>query len=360
MADNPTLDNGALTDIVVATDDDGSAHHQYVKVEWGADNTQTKVASGASALPIQDGGNSITVDDGATTLSVDDGGSSLTVDNATISVVGSGTEATAQRVTIATDSTGVLSVDDNGSTLSIDDGGGNISIDDGGNSITTDNLALLVDDEDFTQSSTSTQLVSGVYESSPTSVTAGDIGAIGITSTRSVKVLDDNSDALLSAVTTLSNAVAADRSEINIVQVDAAVPITDNTTSITVDPGPPGGTPATLVWKNRASTSTDTGATIWDPTSGKSIGLTRYQILMYGTNDGTLTLWFGANADTTYTAGTDQLVCEYSYDDAFGPLAVNENFTAAITANTANHELHITTTNNLNYKLVCYGYEYTP
>lgn len=53
-------------------------------------------------------------------LSVDDNAASLTVDNPTISVVGSGTEATAQRVTIATDSTGVLSVDDNGAALSVD------------------------------------------------------------------------------------------------------------------------------------------------------------------------------------------------------------------------------------------------
>ena len=41
------------------------------------------------------------------------------VNGATVAV-GSGVELTAQRVTIATDSTGVLSVDDNGSTLSVD------------------------------------------------------------------------------------------------------------------------------------------------------------------------------------------------------------------------------------------------
>ncbi len=62
----------------------------------------------------------LSVDDNGSTLSVDDGAGSLTVDNATISVVGSGTEATAQRVTIATDSTGVLSVDDNGASLTVD------------------------------------------------------------------------------------------------------------------------------------------------------------------------------------------------------------------------------------------------
>lgn len=57
---------------------------------------------------------------------------------APLNVVGGGTEAAALRVTIASDSTGVVSVDDNGSTLSIDDGGGLISIDDGAGSITVD------------------------------------------------------------------------------------------------------------------------------------------------------------------------------------------------------------------------------
>src|SRR5574343_70400 len=51
MADNVTVDNVDLTDYAVATDDDGTAHHQYVKLEFGADNTQTKV-SAANPLPI--------------------------------------------------------------------------------------------------------------------------------------------------------------------------------------------------------------------------------------------------------------------------------------------------------------------
>lgn len=53
-------------------------------------------------------------------VGINDSGNSITVDNATISVVGGGTEATAQRVTIASDSTGVLSVDDNGGALTVD------------------------------------------------------------------------------------------------------------------------------------------------------------------------------------------------------------------------------------------------
>jgi len=51
------------------------------------------------------------------------------VTNTVLSVVGGGSEATAQRVTIANDSTGVLSVDDNGSTISVDDGAASLSVD---------------------------------------------------------------------------------------------------------------------------------------------------------------------------------------------------------------------------------------
>ena len=50
MADNVTLNSGT-GGAVIATDDDGVAHHQYVKLEFGADNTQTKVDS-SNPLPV--------------------------------------------------------------------------------------------------------------------------------------------------------------------------------------------------------------------------------------------------------------------------------------------------------------------
>lgn len=59
MADNVELSAGT-GGAVIATDDDGTAHHQYVKLEFGADNTQTKV-SAANPLPVTG-----TVDLGAT------------------------------------------------------------------------------------------------------------------------------------------------------------------------------------------------------------------------------------------------------------------------------------------------------
>ena len=117
-------------------------------------------AAGASAVNIQDGGNSITVDGTVAAtqsgtwdeVGINDSGNSITVDNSTLSVVGGGTEATALRVTVANDSTGVLSVDDNGGSLTVDGTVAatqsgtwdEVGINDSGNSITVDNSVLSV------------------------------------------------------------------------------------------------------------------------------------------------------------------------------------------------------------------------
>lgn len=149
MADNVTLNSGS-GGAVLATDDIGSVHYQRVKVTYGTDGSATDV-SDSNPMPVDDAGGSLTVDnpalsvtgggveasalrvtlasdstgvlsvdDNGSTLSVDDGGSSITVDNAALSVTGGGVEASALRVTIASDSTGVLSVDDGGASLTID------------------------------------------------------------------------------------------------------------------------------------------------------------------------------------------------------------------------------------------------
>lgn len=89
MADNITLNSGSGGS-VVASDDIGGVHFQRVKLALGADGT-------ASDAPI-----------------------------------GGGVESGALRVTLANDSTGVLSVDDNGSSLSIDDNGGSLTVDNAG------------------------------------------------------------------------------------------------------------------------------------------------------------------------------------------------------------------------------------
>jgi hypothetical protein len=50
MADNVEANAGS-GGATFATDDDGTAHHPYVKLEFGADNTQTKVSS-SDPLPV--------------------------------------------------------------------------------------------------------------------------------------------------------------------------------------------------------------------------------------------------------------------------------------------------------------------
>lgn len=91
MADNVTLQSATPATppaaTVLATDDVSGVHYPRSKLDGGGD--------GAS-VPILSGG---------------------------------GVEASALRVTIASDSTGVLSVDDNGATLSVDDGAGSLTVD---------------------------------------------------------------------------------------------------------------------------------------------------------------------------------------------------------------------------------------
>jgi len=66
----------------------------------------------------------VTVDGSGVTQPVSDAGGALTIDWAgTAPPIGAGTEAAALRVTLATDSTGLVSVDDNGGALTVDNGG---------------------------------------------------------------------------------------------------------------------------------------------------------------------------------------------------------------------------------------------
>lgn len=102
---------------------------------WGADlATSTQAAAietaveAIQAAQLPDGHN-VTVDNATIAVTqswtwdevgINDSGNSITVDNPQLSVVGSWTEAAALRVTIATDSTGVLSIDDNGGAITVD------------------------------------------------------------------------------------------------------------------------------------------------------------------------------------------------------------------------------------------------
>lgn len=187
MADNITLDAGS-GGATIKTDDDGTAHWQYVKLAHGADNTQTRVTASAG-LPVtpDSGGFTVTANLGATDNAVLDAIAASLVDVETNTdfgaVTGGGTETGALRVTIANNSSGVMSVDDNGGALTVDNGG-TFAVQVDGAALTALQLiddVVYVDDADWTATSSKHALVGGVYQSSPGTITDGDTGPLRLT-----------------------------------------------------------------------------------------------------------------------------------------------------------------------------------
>lgn len=139
MADNVTLPG---TGTVVAADDITSVWYQRVKLTDGTADSTTAIAAGG------------------------------------------GVEAGALRVTLASDSTGVVSVDDNGAALTVDNGG-TFAVQVDGAALTALQLIddpVIVDDAAFTPA-TSKVMMAGfqVDDTSTDSVDEGDAGAARMT-----------------------------------------------------------------------------------------------------------------------------------------------------------------------------------
>lgn len=120
-----------------------------------------------------------------------------------------------------------------------------------------------------------------------------------------------------------------------------------------------GTSTSTQTWKSANYTTSQTGASIWTPGSGKKIAITHLTIGTYGTTAARMILWIGASADMTYTAGTDQLVFAGSFAPATTsyPGVVLVPPTPILAAN-ADYILRITTDANLSVDIAVYGYEY--
>jgi hypothetical protein len=117
--------------------------------------------------------------------------------------------------------------------------------------------------------------------------------------------------------------------------------------------------PAQQIHKSFNATSTQTGIDVWSPTSGKKIAVTSVVIGTYGTTAARIILWFGDNADTTYTAGTDQLLLAFSS----APSTTSKPglvYTPAVPVfcTTADRELHITTDAGISIDVAVEGYEW--
>lgn len=235
---------------------------------------------------------------------------------------GGGTEAAALRVTLASDSTGVVSVDDNGGSLTVDAP-----------------LATPVN----TQIGNATLVVGVIDETGAAAVDALAVGGgtahDAVDSGNPLKVGGKARAAMPTAVTALD-------------RVDASFDLYGRLLTAQMDPG-------MQVWKSINQTTTQTGSDVWSPTSGKRIAITYLAVSSYGTTAGRVILWFGANADTTYSAGTDQLI----WAGSFAPSTTSKPgmilaLPQPIFAVTADHEIHLTTDANLSIDITVYGYEF--
>ena len=126
MADNITL-NAGTGGATLGTDEVtiGAVlqHVQRVKLVDGSDGGTALIGGDATNgldVDVTRVSGTVTVDGTGGSFPVTDSGGSLTVDNAALAVVGGGVEAAALRVTIANDSTGVVSIDDNAGSLTVD------------------------------------------------------------------------------------------------------------------------------------------------------------------------------------------------------------------------------------------------
>lgn len=234
MADNVQLNTNATSGETIRTDDDGTAQWQYVKIAWGADNTQNIVGSISSnpfpvALSTTDNAvldniltavqvidDTVYVDDADWTatssshtliggvyqstpgtitdgdtgpfrvdangaIHINDGGNAITIDWAgTAPPIGAGVEATALRVTLATDSTGLISVDDNGASLTVDNGGTFVVQEDGAalTALQIIDNSIFVDDAAFTLTSSSVTIAGAIRDDSLTTLTAVEDDAV--------------------------------------------------------------------------------------------------------------------------------------------------------------------------------------
>lgn len=323
VAGNPNLIAGyASAAAPTSVDADGDAVRAWM-LRNGATAT---VLTAAGALVGGDAANGLDVD--VTRLPALVAGSAnigdvdvLTVP-APLSTTGGGTEATALRVTLASDSTGLVSVDDNSGTLTVDAPVGtpvNVQI---GNAT----------------------LTAGVIDE--TGASAVDALAVGGGTAHDAVDSGNPLKMGVKALSALPTAVAtADRA-------NAIGDLFGRMLVGHIDPG-------MQTHKNLTYTTQQTGTDVWDPAAGKKIAVTSVVLGSYGTTAGRIILWFGDNADTTFTQDTDQVLVAASFaPSATAKPGLVVSFATPVFCTTADRELHITTDAALSVDVTIEGYEW--
>ena len=246
MADNVAVTAGTGTSI--ATDQCGSDHYQKIKLADGtADSTAmvaVDVGAKANALrvaPANDITDATYIGDikfgeslpaGTAAIGKLAANSGVDIGDVDVTSLPAITLAAAQTLATVTSITNAVTVADGGGTLTVD----------GTVAVTNDDLETLAgtvdtgavkvaivsgagsggtasdDDADFTAGTTAGTPAMGVYESSPTSVTDGDLGTVGITAGRRLKT-SATIDAALPAGTNAIGKLAAN-SGVDIGDVD--------------------------------------------------------------------------------------------------------------------------------------------
>jgi hypothetical protein len=255
-------------------------------------------------------------------VAINDGGNSITVDG-TVGVSGtvtvSGTVAATQSGTWVLGANSGVDIGD----VTVNNAGGAsaVNIQDGGNSITVDGTVAA------TQSGTWNVVAAGdVAHDSPDSGNPVKIG--------------------FQAETALPAAVA---------NGDRTNGISDQFGRQLVTHISPG----MQTWKSANYTTTQTGVAVWTPASGKTIAVTYLAVSSYATTTGRVIVWFGASGDTTYTAGTDQLVWAGSFAPGTSskPGAIL-NFPTPVFSANVDYILRVTTDANISLDVSVYGYEF--
>ena len=259
------------------------------------------------------------------------------------------------KLTDGTDVADVLDLtNSNPLTVAIVDSSGNQVTSFGGSGGTASD-----DDADFTAGTTPGTPAMGVYESTPTAVTDGDMGIVGITTNRELNInvaasgLDVAHDAADSGNPVKIGTKAASALPAAVATDDRANAISDlfgRLLTSHIDP-------AMQVWRSLNYTSAQTTpVNVWDPAAGKRIAITSVVVGSYGTTQGRFLLYF----DTTtggYTAGTDQLVigATLSPSSSATPGIV---FTPPVpVVGTADYNLYVYTSAALSIDIAIHGYE---
>lgn len=228
MADNVVLNSGTGGD-TIAADDDGTAKHQYVKVEFGANNTQTPVTA-AAPLPVQ-------ISDGTDTALVDGSGNlNVTVSgvSGTVSLpTGAATAAKQPALgTAGSASSDVITIQGiaSGTVVPVSDGGGALTVDNGGTFAVQADTELTTADLD-TGAGTDTRAVVGLVGSKsgggeiiPGSATDGLLVNLGA-----------NNDVTVTGTVTANPASGTVDTVTTVGTITNVVHVDDNSSSLTVD-----------------------------------------------------------------------------------------------------------------------------